>query len=130
MVVKKRSVIIVGTVAALVGASVLGLWALVAYRQDARHKYRKEWKDKAVAEIGQLADDADWRAAETARLKSQPARSLPGGETWLSERLVVLENGDWMVYASKASKSDPRINDIFICKASDGKWYHSTRIRR
>ncbi len=123
---KRRVAIIVGIVAALAAAAFLAPRALEKHRRAERQRYRREWKDRAVAEIRRLANDPDWVAAEMAALKSQPPKSLYGGEGWLSERLVLLENGDWMVYAAKARKEDQRIDDIFICKASDGKWYYST----
>ena len=37
-----------------------------------------------------------------------------------------MKNGDWIAYASRCSKEDWRIRDIFIGRATDGKWYYST----
>ena len=44
----------------------------------------------------------------------------------LTENLILATNGDWIVWASKCSKEDRRIHDIFVGRASDGKWYYST----
>jgi hypothetical protein len=37
-----------------------------------------------------------------------------------------MKNGDWILYRSICTKQDRRIHDIFIGRASDGKWYYST----
>ena len=39
---------------------------------------------------------------------------------------MLVKNGDWIIYASRCHKQDPRVYDIFIGRASDGKWYYSS----
>ena len=89
-------------------------------------KARKEWKEKEVAEIARRTSDAAWLAAETNLLKTNAAPDPSDSAAWLSDRLILMKNGEWMVYASKCSKEDRRIHDIFVGRASDGKWYYST----
>jgi hypothetical protein len=99
----------------------------VARSQNPLHApARKEWKEQALPEIARRATDAAWVAAETASLKAKLAQDPSDDSTWFSDRLILMKNGEWISYASKCSKEDSRIHDIFVGRASDGKWYYST----
>jgi hypothetical protein len=37
-----------------------------------------------------------------------------------------MTNGDWVVYRNVCWKEPSRIPDLFLGRASDGKWYYST----
>jgi len=37
-----------------------------------------------------------------------------------------MKNGDWIACQNICSKEDSRVQDLFIGRASDGKWYYST----
>ncbi|WP_338285509.1 hypothetical protein [Luteolibacter sp. LG18] len=45
---------------------------------------------------------------------------------WLDERTIVCANGDWLAYRASCEKQVPEIKDLFIARASDGRWYYST----
>ena len=46
---------------------------------------------------------------------------------WLTDKLILMKSGEWLVYKSHCSKEEPHIvRDIFLAKGSDGKWYYST----
>ncbi len=87
---------------------------------------RKEWKEKAIAEINRLSNDSKWLESEIATLKKQSDQPAEEFGSWYSDHLILLKNGDWIVCSSSCSKTDNRIHDIFIGRASDGKWYYST----
>jgi len=87
---------------------------------------RREWKAQALLEIARRAADAAWVAAEIESLKAKAAQDPSDDSTWFSDRLILMKNGEWLIYASKCSKEDRRIHDIFLGRASDGKWYYST----
>ena len=89
-------------------------------------KARKEWKEKAIAEIGRRVGDVKWLAAETNTLAAIAAKDSSDSDAWLSDQLVLMTNREWIAYASECIKQDPRIHDIFIGRGSDGKWYYST----
>ncbi len=91
-----------------------------------RTKARKEWKEKAIAEIGHRVDDRQWLAAETNTLAANAAKDASDPDAWLSDHLILMKNGEWIAYASECTKKDPRIHDVFIGRGSDGKWYYST----
>lgn len=116
-----RSVLLLSLCVAVV-AVLLVWWG----REDPwRSKARRQWKDQAVARIEQLLGDKAWLAAETARLNSA-ATSRPFEGAWVGDELLVMQNGDWIVCQNICSKQNRRIKDLFIGRASDGKWYYST----
>lgn len=50
----------------------------------------------------------------------------PAGGEWMDAKVIFNEDGSWLAYRSRCHKQDPRVYDLFIAKASDGRWYHST----
>jgi len=89
-------------------------------------KARKDWKANAIAEITRRSDDTNWLASEVRQLRTEMAKAEPGSGDWISQQLILLKNGDWMVFANKCQKEDNRIHDIFLGRGSNGKWYYST----
>lgn len=89
-------------------------------------KPRREWKDRALAEITRRSNDSVWIASEIAMLKARPIKEEMDSDGWLSPHIILMTNGEWIVYASICSKEDERIHDIFLGRASDGNWYYST----
>lgn len=91
-----------------------------------RDRARNRWKADAVARVARLANDADWVAAEIAALRAQPTSEAGTGSGWISDDLIFLQDGSWVVYANICSKSDWRMASLFVGRASDGRWYQST----
>jgi hypothetical protein len=88
---------------------------------------RKHWKQEAIPAIAALAEDTNWRAKEMAILTNQVTEPRVIAEGWLTDRMICMTNGEWLVYQSHCSKVSPRyINDIFLAKGSNGRWYYST----
>ena len=116
------------TIAGLVVLALLGAVGLVLTEGgDRLHaKARKDWKDRAIIEIARRAADTNWLAIETGTLKKRAAHEDADEGAWFTDHLILMTNGEWIVYASKCSKEDRRIHDIFLGRGSDGKWYYST----
>ena len=114
----KRSLIIAtGSVLLLAG-----IGAAVFLRSPSlQSSARREWKEKSIAEISACIADSAWPSNELALLKTRS-----GDEGWLSEHMILMSNGDWLVYANSCQKQDGRIPDIFLARGSDGHWYYST----
>jgi hypothetical protein len=88
---------------------------------------RRHWKTDALPLIASWADDQTWRAQEIGILTNRAADKRVLEEGWLTDRMILMENGEWLVYKSHCSKEKPRlVKDIFLAKGSDGKWYYST----
>ncbi|MCY2952811.1 MAG: hypothetical protein NTU53_12685 [Planctomycetota bacterium] len=116
---RKKSIIIALLVFLVV---VLAFGSVPVYRQH----LRRDWKNQAVAEIVKLAADSQWLSQELAAVRK---RCPPGSRfegAWFSKDLALAGDDQWLIYKSKCSKEDWRIDDIFIAKASNGKWYYST----
>jgi len=120
---KKKAIIAGLGILALLGA--VGL--VLSQRGDRLHaKARKDWKDQAIIEIARRAADTNWLAIETGTLKKGAAQKDADEGAWLTDHLILMTNGEWIVYASKCSKEDRRIHDIFLGRGLNGKWYYST----
>ncbi len=123
---RKRWLIAVAVLLTIVAGVFLCLpWAV---RQ---HQYlaRKDWKAGAIPEIAKFANDSKWVSEEIALLGSEEAT---GGQRiiadrWLTDRMVLMASGEWLVYKSHCSKAPPhQVRDIFLGKGSNGRWYYST----
>ncbi len=88
---------------------------------------RRHWKDEALPLIASWADDQNWRAQEIGVLTNLTTSKHALAEGWLTDKLILMANGEWLVYRSHCSKEAPHlVKDIFLAKGSDGKWYYST----
>jgi len=87
---------------------------------------RREWKDKAIADIASRVADAAWVSREIEGLKKAGAGDGADSDRWLSERLILMRHGDWLAYANICQREDSRIADLFLARGSDGRWYYST----
>ena len=75
---------------------------------------RRSWKNKAIPVIAKLASDKDWigkEIKEVATLTNDDRVIVSG---WLTDKLILMENGEWLVYQSHCSKAAPHyVEDIF-----------------
>ncbi len=91
------------------------------------HTARRQWKEAAIPQIANWADDQIWRAQEIGALTNRGSDKHVLAEGWLTERMILMVSGEWLVYRSHCSKEAPHVvKDIFLAKQSDGKWYYST----
>jgi hypothetical protein len=122
---KRRSLIAVALIALLVlGSFVATLpWMIRHYLQA----QRRHWKDDAIPAIANLAENKSWREKEIGVLTKMTENEHVIEKGWLTDNLILMENGEWLVYRSHCSKAKPHtVEDIFLAKGSDGKWYYST----
>src|SRR6476620_2125948 len=61
---------------------------------------------------------------EIAMLHAEAANQ--SGDGWIGTNVVLMTNGEYLVYSQLCTKENPRIHDLFIARGSDGKWYYST----
>jgi hypothetical protein len=111
-------------------AVLVGLMALLMWFQDPVFKRlnapaRKSWKETTISNIERRCADALWLTEEMAAIKTK-VEAEGEEDGWFTPDLLVMKNGDWIAYGAKCSKEDARIHDIFVGRASDGKWYYST----
>jgi hypothetical protein len=85
---------------------------------------RKQWKETSLTEIAERAKDFRGVSNELARLRSEMATDVETG--WIGTNLLVMTNGEWLLYQNKCAKEPGHIHDLFLAQGSDGKWYFST----
>jgi hypothetical protein len=102
----------------LVGV-VLGLrWLLSSQR------LRRNWKDQAVIEVSRIATNRSWVNERTAAIQKQALAGSQG--TWLGDSIVVMRDGEWIIFRNECGHRHQLLGDIFIGKASNGRWYYSS----
>jgi len=96
-------------------------------RTDVYHTtVRRSWKNEAIRAIKQDLADSDYlkrRFRET----PHPLNELEEADLneWLTGDTIVCRDASWLAYRAACSKKGP-VYDIFIARASDGKWYYTT----
>lgn len=118
----KKVFAIAGVCMVLLAVAVIALAVLFTPSSGAR----RAWKEKAIAEISSQVADPMWPSNEVARLSHLGTSDPSDSDRWLSERLILMRNGDWLTYRSVCQKENRRIADLFIARGSDGRWYYST----
>ena len=94
----------------------------ISHHSQLYSRPRKAWKELALVPIARLATDRTWLTNEVAKVKASPSQeALP----WLPENLILMQNGEWLVYTNICNKEDARLHDLFIAKGSNAKWYYS-----
>jgi len=116
----KRLLIIAGVFGLVIAVVVIAM----GVRAPLRSSERRAWKDNAIDKISSSVSDPAWVKGELAALKKRTGNEDSDG--WLSDRLIVMRNGDWLVYANVCRKEDRRLHDLFLGLGSDGRWYYST----
>lgn len=104
----------VGILALALILAAIAAWVVAITQPDIYHtKERRVAKDAMITAIkGDLA--------------AGKSPSRPADSEWMNSQVIFCEDGSWLAYRSQCHKQDPKVYDIFIAKASDGKWYYST----
>ena len=116
---------------AIVGAAALliivaaGLLAVLGGPPRLDSKTRRQWKDKAIGEIAEKLRNPAWLTNEMQSLRAKPSADSEW-DNWISSDLILMTNGDWVVYRNVCAKEPSGIPDLFIGRGSDGGWYYST----
>ncbi len=119
-----KKLFIVGT-AICVCAAMAGLVFFFGVPPRLDSKARKQWKEKAIAEIARQTKDTTPFLKEIGAMKTRPSVKSEW-DRWISEDVVLMTNGEWVAYRNICAKEKGRIPDLFIGRGSDGKWYYST----
>lgn len=92
-----------------------------AYHNDER----RDWKNAAVQAIQNQVEDPDYLKKRFEQVPKPMSEFESSEPKWLTEDTIVCRDGSWMAYRSQCHKEDPKAYDIFVAKASDGRWYYS-----
>ena len=118
----KKLIVIAGVCALLIAIGVVVMRGRDPFRSSAR----RAWKENAIAEISSRVAERSWVDKELAELKKRGAGDSSDSGGWLSERFIVMRDGEWLAYANICQKEDGRIRGLFLGRGSDGRWYYST----
>ena len=111
--IKKKKYIKIALCIAL--AVLIGIFALEFFSVDKYHSAdRVKWKNNAINELRKI----DFSSGKPKLSNIQ--------DGWFSPNGVLMKDGSWIVFRSICTKANPKIHDIFIGVASNGKWYYST----
>lgn len=115
-----KKVILLAIVLLLAGLFFSLHWFLSSQR------LRRNWKNEAVVEIARLASDRSWITQQTAAIRTSMSETPHMDGAWVGDRIVVMGNGEWVVFKNACVHQHQLLGDIFIGKASDGRWYYSS----
>jgi hypothetical protein len=102
------------------------VFALLPNPQERRLRApeRKQWKAQALAQINATSRNAQMVSNEVTVLQAEAGKNSDDG--WIGTNVVLMANGEYLVYSHIDAKQDRRISDLFLARGSDGKWYYST----
>jgi len=111
---RNRKVLILCASFLVVG--LIGIISVILVLRRSGNKYVDGIRAEAFSTVKKLASDEKW-------IKDNLGK---GKEKWLSDHMIAMRNGEWMIYYYRTSKQDTDCcggYDIFVGKGSDGKWY-------
>ena len=108
-------------VCAVTGVVLYGLKLSDVHRSPERRK----WKDNATAAIKSDLKEPDYLKKRFGYVPGPRGDFDTSEPEWMTEDTVVCRDGSWLAYRSQCHKQDPKVHDIFVARASDGKWYYS-----
>ena len=120
----RKKLAVIGTAICLCAVA-LGVVIFVGVPDEFHSKARRQWKDNALAQIAKQTSDSAVIIKEIEAMKTTPSDS-EWWDTWISEDLIVMTNGQWIAYRNVCQKEEERIPDLFLGRGSDGRWYYST----
>ena len=119
----RKKLAVIGTAICLCAVA-LGIVIFVGGPERLDSKARRQWKDNAIVQIAKQTSDSAAIFKEIEAMKTTPLESE--WDTWISEDLIVMTNGQWIAYRNVCQKEEERIPDLFLGFGSDGRWYYST----
>ncbi len=95
-------------------------------RADEHHTAeRRLWKNDAIVAITKDLQDGDHLIKRFGEVPKPMGEFDTSEPQWLTPDTIVCRDATWLAYRALTHKVDPKVYDIFIAKASDGKWYFS-----
>lgn len=117
---RRKRTILLAVVLLLLGVFFGLRWFLSSQR------LRRNWKNQAVVDIARLAADGSWVGEQTAVVEREVAKTPHTNDAWVGNQIVVMGNGEWLVFKNECSHQHQFLGDIFIGKAFNGRWYYSS----
>ena len=110
--------VVLGIVVLLLAAG----WG-VRHIQDGQYA---QWLERGVGEVRALAAHTNWMGDAIAAMRAHPDRHDDLGRYFMSPDLILMSNGEWIIYRAATHKQGARFPELFVGLASDQHWYYST----
>ena len=120
----RRKIIVVGAASPLILLALLIVFRSNPEQRRLQAPERRQWKEKAIEQVNAVSRNTNLLKTEMAFLRNEIAHEAEDG--WVGTNIVLMTNGEYLVYSHVDAKEDSRISDLFIANGSNGKWYYST----
>lgn len=115
---------------AAISVVILCIIAWVAFvavkRSDEFHTpERRQWKNEVITAITKDLENPSYLKERFGEVPKPMGEFDTSEPQWLTEDTIVFRDASWLAYRAQTHKNDPKFHDIFIARASDGKWYFS-----
>jgi hypothetical protein len=97
------------------------------WRSFTRYKHqraRADWKATTLVRLAGLSFTNADIIRELETLKA--SRGAGGRQEWTGDRVLVMTNDEFLVYASRHGFNSGFVDHLFLARGSDGRWYYST----
>jgi hypothetical protein len=92
-----------------------------------RDRRYSQWVERSVEEIRGLAIETNWMGSVISNLQSVTDMSgIDEGRNFISPDLLLMKNGEWIIYRAATSKQGPAFPELFIGRGSDEQWHYTT----
>lgn len=118
--VSRKLIIGISIPVILVGL-VLGWWSITRYKHQ---RARADWKTTTLQRLAGLSLTDESISQDLETLKA--SQGTKDGQQWAGERVLLMTNGEYLVYASRHGFNSGFADHLFLAHGSDGRWYYST----
>lgn len=105
----------------LILVSIAGCLSVMRYKDE---RARASWKTATLNQLAGLSITNEEIGKELAALKASPPRD--GNRDWVSENVLVMTNGEFLIYGFWHGSNSGFPNHLFLAHSSKGQWLYST----
>lgn len=85
---------------------------------------RAAWKTTTLTRLAAVSFTNEMVESEVRLMKAR--MGVGDHADWTGESVLVMTNGEFLVYASRHGANDGFVDHLFLAHGSDGRWYYST----
>ena len=102
-----------------------GIFVAVTKFDEFHTAERRQWKNDVIGAITKDLKSPNYLKERLGKVPKPMSEFDTSEPQWLTEDTIVCRDASWLAYRAQTHMNDPKIHDIFIARASDGKWYYS-----
>lgn len=116
-----RKLIIWISIPLILAGCVFGWWQITLQKYQ---RARAAWKTTTLDQLAGLSLTNEDVSRELNTLKDN--RGVGEYQEWISERILLMTNDEFLVYASRHGFNNGALDHLFLAHGSNGRWYYST----